>query len=468
VSADTTATPLPWSAPSASEVAEAAGASDLFVFRRIADRRFAHVGGIGRGAGWAGIVEVGVDDEPLVQEALSNGGVVRRSSPEPWHVLGPYYAQSVVAVSVSPDVFVVFGSEHERMDDVPDDDFKGLALFAADALVEVTPAKRLADELEALNAVRDLLHAPAETFEEALQRLVDQATAALTCDLGFLYLPEREQLAVCDKRDEGAVDVESATVTLTELAERGPFPVCIQQAEDDDLPAPFSSSDGVLAYYVLEVTRPVSGVLLLLHTRAGVARGFTLLCQALGQRLVEAAEPLLAGALLRDTLNADLERAEREARRDPLTGLANRLAWSEAMESVAPCAERPATIVLLDCRGLKAVNDEYGHGVGDRVLCRIAAALSAAVRTNDLVARLGGDEFALLLCDADEPMTASIVGRVESAIAADHQHGQPAVRLAIGTATVRDGNLEDAQLRADAEMVAAKRAPADAPRHASN
>jgi diguanylate cyclase (GGDEF)-like protein len=457
VAADTSGTPVPWSTPSASEVAEAAGATDLFVFRRIAEGRFAHVGGIGRGAGWAGIVEIGVEREPLVERALSTGEVVRRSEADPWHVLGPYYAPCAVVLSVTQDVFVVFGAESDRMAAVPDDDLAGLARFAADALVEVTPAKRLADEIEALNAVRELLHSPADTFEEALERRVDQATASLSCDLGFLYVPERHQLAVCDKRGGASVDTEAATRTLAELAERGSFPVCIQRAADEELPPPFSSADGVLAYYVLELVQPVSAVLLLLHTQAGVARGFTLLCQSLGARLVEAAEPLLAAALLRDTLNADLERAERDARRDSLTGLANRLAWTEALAHVSVTEVSLASIVLVDCRGLKSINDQHGHGVGDRVLCRLAAALSASVRTHDLVARLGGDEFALLLYDADERETASVVERIETAIADDHQHGQPDIRLAIGAATARDGHLEAAQLQADAELVAAKK-----------
>ena len=56
--------PLEPSAVSASEIAEVAHATDLFVFRRVGERRFAHIGGVGPGAGWEGIVEVGVDDEP--------------------------------------------------------------------------------------------------------------------------------------------------------------------------------------------------------------------------------------------------------------------------------------------------------------------------------------------------------------------------------------------------------------------
>jgi len=451
-----------WSAPSAAEITQAAGATDLFVFRRIAVGRFAHVGGVGRGAGWAGIVEVGVEEEPLVRSAFSTGSVVRRSQPEPLHALGPYYGQSVALVAVSADVFVLFGGEDESggLASVADEDLVALAQFASEALVEVTPAKRLADELEALNAVRDLLHAPAETFGDALQRLADHATAALSCDLGLVYIPDRRQLAICDRRSGMSLDESAVVDALETIAERETFPVCIQQAEIDDLPPPLSSANGVRAYYLLEMTSPLPGVLLLLHTTAGVARGFTLLCQSLGARLVEAAEPLLAAALLRDSLNADLERATADARRDPLTGLANRLAWNEALASASGKGGSPTSIVQLDCRGLKWINDTNGHTVGDQVLCRVAAALTASVREEDLVSRLGGDEFAILLRDADEALTRKVVERIESALAADDD--SLVIRLAIGTSTSRDGDLEAAQQAADAQMVEAKRSPPSA------
>ncbi len=152
---------------------------------------------------------------------------------------------------------------------------------------------------------------------------------------------------------------------LNEVAARGRFTLCIQRAEADDLPTPFSTADGVLSYYLLEVSRPLPGILLLLHTTSGAARGFTLLCQSLGARLVEAAEPLLSAAFLRDTLNEELQRANADARRDPLTGLANRLAWNEALESTSVTPESPVTVMQLDCRGLKRINDTYGHGGRD-------------------------------------------------------------------------------------------------------
>ena len=86
----------------------------------------------------------------------------------------------------------------------------------------------------------------------------------------------------------------------------------------------------------------------------------------------------------------------------------------------------------------------------------MAAALTASVRDGDLVSRLGGDEFAILLSDADEDVTRSIVERIETTLDRDLEGG-PEIRLAIGAATSRDGNLEGAQREADARMLEAKR-----------
>ena len=439
------------------DLARAAGANDLFVFRRIADRRFAHVGGVGRGVGWAGIVEIGIEEEPFLEAALAGDSVVRRSDGEPRHVLGPYYTRSVAIVPVSPDVFVLFGAEGDGLAAVTDDELERLGRVASETILEVGPAKRLADELEALTAVRELLHSPAETFDDALQRFVDHATAALSCEVGLLYLSEGQRLALYDKRPDSRLRKASLVEPLAAVAARARFPVCVQRAAADDLPSPFSTADGVHSYYLLEIRRPLPGLLLLLHTTSGAARGFTLLCQSLGSRLVEAAEPLLAAALLRDALNEELQRANADARRDTLTGLANRLAWNEALAVQAGSREEPATVIQLDCRGLKRINDTYGHGVGDDVLRRVAGTLTEAVRDHDLVARLGGDEFAILLRGADEALADVVVRRIESGFDAGLGDGAPEIRLAIGASTTRDGDLEAAQERADTQMLAAKR-----------
>jgi len=444
-----------WAGASAIEIAEAAGAADLFVFRRVGPGRLAHVGGAGRGVGWAGILDVGLADEPLIDAALTKREVVRRDADEPWHVFGPYYAASVAVVPVDSDLLVVFGGPAGTK--LPADrDLHSLARYAGDALVEVAPAKRLADELEALTAVASLLNAPAATFVEALQRLVDEATRSLSCNVGYAYVPE---LNLTVASGEGAADPDSDGVrdALRQIARTHEPPACVQHTGGADLPAPLSSADGVVSYYLLGVEEPLPGVVLLLHTSESPARGFTKLCQALGVRLVESAQPLLSAALLRDRLHEDLERTAAEARRDPLTGLVNRLGWDEALTSTSACTGSPATVVELDCGGLKAVNDSLGHEVGDRLLKRAADVLRASVRDGDIVARFGGDEFGLLLCGADEAAAERVLARLAEAIEASHDPDEPTIHLAIGMATERDGDLRAAQQRADKQLLEAKR-----------
>jgi hypothetical protein len=412
--ADDTPVPGRWSSATPEEVAGAAGADDLLVFRRVVKGGFAHLGGSGRGAGWAGIVEVGAeDDEPLLAAILGGETVFRRTERVPWHVVGPYYSRSVAAVAVSDDVFVVFGAADDAFSALSDGELVALARHAGGALFEVSPAKRLADELEVLSAVRDLLQSSAETYDAALWWLVERATVSLSCDLGLAYVDGGTRVQIADRRGAAQLGRENVVGALAEIGQWQSFPVCVQEAAAVELPAPFRTIDGVLAYYVLEIERPLPGFLLLLHTTAGAPRGFTQLCQSLGQKLVEAAEPQLETALLRESMRAELERAEAAARRDPLTALPNRLAWEEALAGASPRLEAPVSIVKLDCRGLKQINDTHGHKAGDDVLCRIAGVLAASVRTSDVAARVGGDEFSILLHETDPDLVATIVDRIE-------------------------------------------------------
>lgn len=98
----------------------------------------------------------------------------------------------------------------------------------------------------------------------------------------------------------------------------------------------------------------------------------------------------------RDELSRALGRERRSSRTDPLTGLANRRGFLEALDRVVATPNTPFTLALLDLDSFKAVNDEHGHQRGDEVLRRVAEELRRAVREGDTAARLGGDEFAVL------------------------------------------------------------------------
>ena len=95
--------------------------------------------------------------------------------------------------------------------------------------------------------------------------------------------------------------------------------------------------------------------------------------------------------------------AEQQARQlalqDPLTGLANRRQFDEALAAAVlapPAAGAAHAVLLLDLNGFKRINDVYGHGAGDQVLVAVAQRLRGAIRNGHLVARLGGDEFVVL------------------------------------------------------------------------
>ena len=86
--------------------------------------------------------------------------------------------------------------------------------------------------------------------------------------------------------------------------------------------------------------------------------------------------------------------------RDPMTGLVNRRQFETSLEGeidrVARSGES-AMLLLIDIDHFKRVNDSYGHGTGDQVLCTVAAALQAGTPDNALAARIGGEEFVMLL-----------------------------------------------------------------------
>jgi diguanylate cyclase (GGDEF)-like protein len=189
-------------------------------------------------------------------------------------------------------------------------------------------------------------------------------------------------------------------------------------------------------------------------------RGFTMLCQQIGHRIAEAAAAPLATALVHEQLHLALARASDEARRDPLTGVANRLGWQEALAALG--GERRGTgaaIIMLDLDELKQVNDEHGHRAGDQMLRVVANALVSATRRRDTVARVGGDEFAVLLPNTDETSCLKVVRRIDDRIAALTPIGGRPVAASMGWASrPTNDRLDEVLQLADRRMYEAKRA----------
>jgi diguanylate cyclase (GGDEF)-like protein len=156
-------------------------------------------------------------------------------------------------------------------------------------------------------------------------------------------------------------------------------------------------------------------------------------------------------------------RADDLARLDPLTGLANRRALTEALaRSVGGrrITDRGGLLVL-DVDDFKTVNTEHGHPGGDAALIAVADALRATAREIDLPARLGGDEFALIVRDADREGMAALADRVLDAVRGADT-GLPGVRLqaSVGWAVCPEdaGSAEELLAAADRALLTAKAA----------
>jgi diguanylate cyclase (GGDEF)-like protein len=125
------------------------------------------------------------------------------------------------------------------------------------------------------------------------------------------------------------------------------------------------------------------------------------------RRTVSAVERFASYAALALRNAALLEQVQRMAATDGLTAIANRRTFEATLEREIARAGRhnePVSLVMVDIDHFKALNDSFGHQVGDEVLRNVAAALACECREFDLAARYGGEEFALVLpgCTSEE------------------------------------------------------------------
>jgi len=151
---------------------------------------------------------------------------------------------------------------------------------------------------------------------------------------------------------------------------------------------------------------------------------------------------------------------------DPLTGLPNRRAFMiDAEATIAGRVSRsaPIAVLLADLDRFKAINDVYGHAIGDRVLTVFAASLHRCLGANDLAGRIGGEEFAILLPQKDEAGALALAERIRVVFAdAAAEIGGHAVAatVSIGVAASRIGGHDLGGLlgRADGALYQAKEA----------
>jgi diguanylate cyclase (GGDEF)-like protein len=133
-------------------------------------------------------------------------------------------------------------------------------------------------------------------------------------------------------------------------------------------------------------------------------------------RLLETISRIGASAIKKSLRHAETETI---ALTDPMTGLPNARSLQVEFEKEARRADRKNTtfqLLVLDLDGFKAVNDTYGHKVGDRMLREVSGVIRGQLREYDILARYGGDEFVAIVPEADQRHVRDLVDRIEKAV----------------------------------------------------
>ncbi len=251
-----------------------------------------------------------------------------------------------------------------------------------------------------------------------------------------------------------AAYTEGSAISMPDLRHDDQFPMFAARALAEGLGAAFA--------FPLRYEDGVLGTLNLFRATPGELGARQL---DVAQTLANVAAAYLINAETRADLVASTQQANHLALHDPLTGLPNRALLFERLVSAMHRCRRTRSllaIMFIDLDTFKAVNDTFGHRIGDEVLMIVAQRLTALLRPGDTVARLGGDEFAVLCDDiSDASDLEPIADRVNDAfrLPFDVSSGPVEVRASIGigigdwTSTSPELILE----RADIAMYQAKR-----------
>lgn len=133
-------------------------------------------------------------------------------------------------------------------------------------------------------------------------------------------------------------------------------------------------------------------------------------------RLLETVSRIASDAISKSMYHAE---TESKALTDPMTGLPNARSLQMHFEKEAARANRNSTkfqILMLDLDGFKAVNDTFGHKVGDKLLKEISKVMRGQLRDYDFLARYAGDEFVAIIPETDDRSIKELCGRIEKAV----------------------------------------------------
>ncbi len=450
------------------DVARSLGAQDVLVFRRLRRGEWLHTGGVGRGAGWAGLVLADGQREPLLSRAASSPASVRVLASSPTPVVGPFHAGTAALLALPSDgapMVAVWGhpGRSKRLMAATDEQLRSASM----AILERSrrrgagsPTQMLSDELEVLHAVQEVTAALDQPLAEALEKVASVAAAAVGAQVAAAWVDRGRSALVTSGweppcADEDVVEAASSAVPLP-----GRPPVVCQDATRAPLPAPLAPEQGVRSYLLVPLDAGGGGGVLVARTAGaeGDVEGFDDLAQRIVVQVARAAGALVSVALARTQMEEQLTATRLRLGQDALTEAASRHRWDEEVERAQAIVDSgvPVTVAALDLDDLKWVNDTHGHPAGDALLQACARALRGVLRGgSDVVARVGGDEFAVLVARATD--TDALAARLRSVDGSVTPAGM-VLRVSVGVAQCPPGgSVAAAFADADAAMYAEKR-----------
>jgi len=162
-----------------------------------------------------------------------------------------------------------------------------------------------------------------------------------------------------------------------------------------------------------------------------------------------------------ELLHETLMHSDYDANYDTLTGLANRKYYDTYMKDLLK-EKTFFALLFIDLNKFKAINDTYGHAVGDEVLVEVSKRLTSSIEEEDMLARLGGDEF-VIITKRKKVFLNKFLEKLEQITIGNHQVGGVTVRieLSIGVSLFPDDSKSETFLRkyADDAMYVAKKRP---------
>ncbi len=144
-----------------------------------------------------------------------------------------------------------------------------------------------------------------------------------------------------------------------------------------------------------------------------------------------------------------------DATHDYLTGLYNRSGYDFYLHNIQL---DDSALILLEADKFKKVNDGYGHDIGDKILIKIANAITDSYRSQDYICRLGGDEFAVLPVHVSESSLAAVAAKVDNINKklADTSDGLPYIQISAGVAHGKGLDTEQLFKKADKALYSVK------------